>query len=190
MKKIKVFYMGERLRDVYPHATKWQVFKFKVRKIVRRILQVVTVGGMTAGVLYFTFLAGQFSAPSYVKADTQDNLPAKIESLKKEVVAQIKSCESNGHKEEDGLIVLDTNNKMSIGQLQFQTATVVYYYQTLYGKTITKKEAVEISLDSDRAEALAQDIIFKTDKGLTNWLNCANKLGLSAKVNVIKQIER
>jgi len=40
-----------------------------------------------------------------------------------------------------------------------------------------------------RAAQLAEDIIFRAD-GLSNWLNCANKLGLAAEVKAIKAIEQ
>src|SRR5439155_15060580 len=36
------------------------------------------------------------------------------------------------------------------------------------------------SLDDTRAAQLADDIIFRPE-GLSNWLNCANKLGLAAE---------
>ena len=183
--------MGEeRLRDIYPHATKWQVMKWKFRKFVRFILKTTAIGGVTGGALYLAFFLGQYTVPATIYAERIDNMPWKVEQLKNDVVNQIKSCESGGHKEEDGLIILDTNNKMSIGQLQFQTNTVKHYYKTLYDKVITTKEAIEIAIDTDKATALAKDIIFQTDKGLTNWITCANKFDSKAQVKIIKKLEK
>jgi hypothetical protein len=39
------------------------------------------------------------------------------------------------------------------------------------------------------AAQLASDIIFKADD-FGNWLNCANKLGLSAELKAIRHIEQ
>ena len=64
--------------------------------------------------------------------------------------------------------------------------TIIHYYKTLYSKDITKKEAVLIALDNEKAEQLASDIIFETEKGYRNWLNCSNKHGLAERVKFIK----
>jgi hypothetical protein len=37
---------------------------------------------------------------------------------------------------------------------------------------------------------LAHDIIFKTDKGLDNWLNCAKKVGAYKQLEIIKELEK
>lgn len=190
MKKLKVFYMGERLKEVYPHATKWQVFKFKVRQFFRKVLQVLTIGGVTGGALYIAFISGQFSAPSHVQAEKVDNLPAKIEVLKEEVLKDLSTgCEIKGFKPEDGVIIFDTNGKASIGAFMFQKSTVVHYYKVLYQKDITGQEAVAIANDHERAKQLASDIIFTHKNGVgKDWVNCDKKLGLTAKVNLIKKL--
>lgn len=191
MKYIKVFYGEERLKDIYPYASKWQVFKFKVRCLLKTMVRFLTVGSVAGGALYLAFFLGQLSDPAIMYAQTQivDSLPFKVEALKNDVIDQLIKCESAGHKEDDGIIILDTNNRMSIGQLQFQTKTVQHYYKTLYGKTITTKEAVNVALDTDLASKLAKDIIFTTDKGLSNWINCTNKYDLKTQVKVINKLK-
>lgn len=188
MKKIKLFYNGARLKDIYPHATKWQVFKYKVRKFVHKVVQMTILTAILSAVVATTFFIGRYSKADIALAD-EPNYSQRVDSLKTEVVNKIKSCESKGYVENDGLIILDTNNKMSIGQLQFQTNTVIYYYQKLYGQKITTKEAVEIALDTTKATKLAKDIFFLEEKGLSNWLNCANKHNLRVWVDVINQLE-
>lgn len=191
LKAIKLFQNGKYLRDVYPFATRFEVIKYRVQKFTRKVFQWFTLSGIVAVIILVSFIAGQYSTPvSYVKAETVDSLPSKILKLKASVVADLKGCESAGYKEQDGLIILDTNNKMSIGQLQFQIDTVQYYSKTLYKKPITRKEAVMIALNTVEAEKLATEVIFNTDKGLSNWINCANRLGLKEKVNIIKQLEK
>jgi hypothetical protein len=193
--KTKVFVNGKQIkwRNQYGSMSKWQIFKWNVKNFLRKVLRWTTIAGFTAGTVYIIFMAGGLLNPvmSYAvqeKIVSSDTLTGKIKELQASVVATVKSCESAGMKESDGIIILDTNNKMSIGMLQFQKLTVIYFYKNIYGKDITPKEAVQIALDEDMATQLASDIIFDTDKGLSNWLNCANKNNLAPKVAVIKEL--
>lgn len=187
--------MGQRLCDIYPHATRFQVFKYKVRNAFRKF----TIAVMFCGLIFGTFMLGSYFSPrtilaenviSVVTATTTESLPSKIAELKRDVIAKLSGCESAGFSEDDGILVFDTNNKASIGVLQFQKTTVIHYYKTLYGKDITAKEAVLIALDKEQAFKLASDIIFTTPKGLTNWVNCTNKLGLKSEVDVINKLSQ
>lgn len=118
-----------------------------------------------------------------------DNLSPKIEELKQDVLATLgRGCESKGHSTAEALIILDTNNKASIGTFQFQVKTVVFYYKKLYGKVITPVEAATIALDEAKATDLASDVIFKTNDGLTNWINCTKWHNLDLKVDMIKKL--
>lgn len=201
MNSIKVFWHGKPLREVYPHANKWQMFKFWFRKLARKtVILSVIVGSLTLSSLITKFVVAHSpetvykaeanDIQTYLPAKLDNSLNKKIEELKLDVVGKIKACESAGHKEDDGIIIFDTNNKASIGSLQFQKATVIYYYKSLYQKDITAKDAVLIALDDTKAEALAYDVIFETagNKGLANWLNCANKYNLREQVNIINKL--
>jgi hypothetical protein len=119
---------------------------------------------------------------------TINTLQIRIDELKNGVVKDLQGCESAGYKEDDGIIIFDSNGKASIGTLQFQKKTVIYYYKTLYGEDITSKEAVLIALDNVKAEKLTRDIIFKTDKGLANWKICTVKHNLESRVKLIKAL--
>ena len=112
----------------------------------------------------------------------------KIDSLQKSVVESVRQCESGGYKESDGLIKFDSNKVASTGTLQFQVHTVIYYYKTLYGQTITGKDAVLIALDDQKAGQLAQDIMFKSKNLANDWLNCSNKMKLTDQISAIKKI--
>lgn len=135
----------------------------------------------------------------YVNIEKQvlvDNLSVKINELKGSLVSDIQKCESAGYNEDYGLITFDghkTNKNVeipSIGTYQFKKATIIYYYDTLYQKDITGKEAVLIALDDNKAGQLASDIIFKTDNGLSNWLNCSNKINGKGRLEIIRQLEK
>lgn len=192
MKKIKVFFMGRRLCDIYPHATRFQVFKYKVRDAFRKL----TLAVLFVGIVFGAFKVGSYVSPQVVVAQSVvetvkvDSLPSKVEELKRDVITRLAACESAGFTEDDGILVFDTNAKASIGVLQFQKTTVIHYYKTLYNKDITAKEAVLIALDKEQAFKLASDVIFTTSKGLTNWVNCTSKLGLQGEVDVIKKLSQ
>jgi hypothetical protein len=167
--KTKLFYQGRRING------RFDSFKAKCRRAgiyTVRAAVIVTV-------LYGTFTLGAlvYSTDNITVANAQEvnQLPAKIADLKADVIDQIQSCETPNLTEDDAPIILDPNNRMSIGSMMFQIATVQEYEKSLYGKTVTRKETVEIALDEKEAKALANDIVFKED-GLGNWLNCANKV--------------
>ena len=118
-----------------------------------------------------------------------DNLKGKIEEIKDEALESLKQCESAGYSEEDGIIIFDSNNQASIGQFQFQKKTVIHYYKILFNKDITAKEAVLIAMDTAQAKKLAYEIIYKTEKGHTNWYNCSKKIGLTETLKIVNKLE-
>lgn len=180
---MKIFLNGKRIdRDPRGRFAKTKSFF----KSLPRIAMIAAIGAFIGG--YFVFI----STPEVLQAvtpETIDLTPAKIAELKADLVSRLSQCESAGHKEDDGIIIFDSNKVASVGTLQFQIKTVQHYYKTLYSMNITAKEAVLIALDHDKAAQLAEDIIFEAD-GLKNWLNCANKLGLRAEVNAINRLSK
>ncbi len=188
MRKMKIFWNGERLRDVYPHASRWQVIKFRARNLIRNVVKAMIIIGALATV----GLMGAHFNPKTVyvaKEVIVDAMPSKIERLKGEVADQLSACESNGYTDGDGLIVFDSNSKASIGKLQFQKATVIHYYNLLYGVKLTGKEAVMLALDTERAKELAIRIMFETpNMAGKDWVNCDRKLGLDQQIRLIKKL--
>jgi hypothetical protein len=186
-KAVKVYLWGERMKDIYPHATKWQVFKYKTAIFLRKLTLALLVALAIALTAINTFPKHQIVD----KVIEVDNLDTKIVELKGEVLDTLRSCESRGGKESDGLITFDSNKQASIGTYQFQKDTVIRYYKALYGKDITGKEAVMIALDDSQSRQLANDIIFSNDaKGIGNWYNCENKNNLSDNIKWINKISK
>ncbi|MEI6532470.1 MAG: hypothetical protein WCO06_01380 [Candidatus Roizmanbacteria bacterium] len=186
-KPIKVLWNGKLLREIYPHATRWQVFKFKLKKFVRKCL--IVSGVMTMA--FILIVLGVYVNPAIKcqkKIAEKDNLTLKVNDIKDKVINDIQSCESKGHSESDGIIIFDSNKVASVGTMQFQVKTVQHYYKTLYDQEITPKEAILIALDDNKAEALAKDIIFKDSKGWRNWFNCGTKNGTEVKLKVINEL--
>jgi len=126
-----------------------------------------------------------------VTVDTSSEMfQTKISQLKSDIADKLMACESAGLTEDTGIIVFDTNNKASVGQFQFQKATVIHYYKLLYGKDITGKEAVMIALETKIAKQLAIDIMFKTpNKAGKDWVNCTNRYNLDAQIDLVKKLE-
>jgi len=189
-KKLKVLFYGEEMKHIYPYATKWEVLKYKTMKLIRKI-------GIWFSILIAVVMIGEiaiclFSKHKEVIIDKEvivDNLAGKILEIKKEVIDSLRACESGGYSEEDGILIRDSKETISIGTFQFQKKTVIHYYKTLYGKDITGKEAVLIALDDTRSAELAEAIIFGTDGGFKNWLNCSNKIGIKYSVELIKKLQ-
>ena len=151
MKTIKVLWNGKKLRDIYPYATGFQVFKWRLMRLIRKL----AIGFSIASLVLIGGAVARYTWPVTVYSVTEkpvavDNLGPKVQELKHEVLNKLRACESGGANSETGLIVFDSNNKASIGSYQFQKATVVHYAKLLNNKQISGKEAVMIALDEDR----------------------------------------
>jgi hypothetical protein len=189
-------YVGERLAGKFTcdgkKMTRWEAFKFKTSQYVTRGMYVLTAISIIGWSIYL----GSSAVPQKVWADrlvisdvSTDMFNSRIEKLKMNVVNEIKSCESGGRKEADGLIINDTNNKASIGVMQFQVSTVIHYSKTLHNTVLTPKEAILLALDEDKATQLARDVMFTSKNKANDWLNCATKFDSNRKIDLIKQLE-
>lgn len=89
-KKLKVFWNGEHLRDIYPHATRWEVFKYKVVRLAVRIFKLTVVGVTLAGFFVGFFYAGSIFRPRTIYADKE--VPVDSTSA---VMDRIAKCESH-----------------------------------------------------------------------------------------------
>lgn len=143
--------------------------------------------------------------PPITKDVSSEMFAKKVDSLEKSVVEGIHQCERQKYTEADGLVTFDPTDtqyaniqgkrtfvnkgELSFGTYQFKQATVIYYYKTLYGKIITGKEAILIALDDQKSAQLTQDILFKTNDGWKNWINCSSNLKLVDQINAIKKIK-
>ena len=153
------------------------------------VLSAIVAGGMVGTAIWYQH-AYPIVVTNTVTIDNSDvNFAQKIDSLEKSVVEAVRKCESAGANESTGLIVFDSNKVASIGTLQFQVKTIMFYEKSLYGKVVTGKEAILIALDDKLSGQLAQDIMFKSKNMADDWLNCSNKLSLSAQINAIKKIK-
>lgn len=187
----RVLYNGKVIYD-RDNQGKFSSLKTKIARFIKRLAILVSVSAVSYALLYGAYTAGARFNPNIVMAEKIVDSSAKmfeekIVSLKNGIADKLMACESSG---KEGLITFDSNKKASIGQFQFQVSTVKYYYKTLYGKSITDKEAVLIALDSTQARLLAIDVMFNTkNMASKDWYNCEKKLGLDYQISIINTIK-
>lgn len=120
----------------------------------------------------------------------------KIEDMQMKLVEDLMSCETPSKKDTDGWVTYDPDKTgkpesvASIGRLQFKVPTVILYQKKLYGVDMTGTDAVKLALDTEKAKVLARDIMFKSTKKAGDWHNCANKLDLNNKIDLIKELSK
>lgn len=127
------------------------------------------------------------------EAEVINNLPEKITELENEVMADLASCETRGVNEPDAAIILDTNDAMSIGRYMYQIRTVQHYAHVFYDVELSRKEAIQVAIDAHpdiSLDDMTRKVIFEDSKGIDNWYNCNVKLGLEAKIEIIKSLRQ
>lgn len=169
-------------------------FKTKARKwplYLALVSGAIILGGQATD--HYGFIADIIKPVElhYMKAEAAElpPTPDTIEKMKGDVLDTLAKCESGGKKSEEGIDTIDTNNKVSYGRYQFQKATVQYYHKRLYAKEISGKDAILLALDDERARELAGAVIFGTENGLDNWINCTAWHDLDTLVTLIKKYE-
>lgn len=190
---IKSWWDGKPLHQVYAYPTRFQVFKYRVRRFFHRVLKVITVAFFILAFGYFIFRIGQSTNVKTIYAVQEkevmtDNLSPKIRELKDNLLATLIKCESGGHSTDKEPIIIDTNGKPSVGDLKYQLDTIVHYWNVLYKEVITQKQALLIALDTEKASKLAEDIWFNTKAGAKDWYNCDMKHSLSTQISFIKKL--
>lgn len=170
-----------------------QETKNKILKYTGIVIAMGLVFGLTWNALTKKEEPITYTAPTIqeiVIDKSDEKFASKISLLKDEVIAELEKCESGGRKEEDGIVILDSNNKGSYGPLQFQRTTVIHYYKLMTGKDINGRDAIILALQGDKARELAKYVIFETKNGVAkDWVNCSNYHNLQYKVDTIKKLE-
>lgn len=168
-----------------------------MNKILKVITLIIVIGGIT-GVYYYQSksllletIVYQVMPPTIDEITIEANkaIAQRIVLLQNEVIADLgEGCETKGVKEPDSALVLDTNNKMSIGRYQWQRESVIYYYEKFYGESIGMLEALEIAIDYERATELTRDVLFNEPNGYKNWWTCSQRLNIADRVSIINSL--
>lgn len=114
----------------------------------------------------------------------------KVQVLKNEVLADLAKCETEGTKEPEGAIILDSNKEISIGKFMYQRKTVQFYAQKFYQKQVSRKDSILIALDAYPAIPLAElteKILFEDVKGWTNWIVCSGRYDIQNRIKLINK---
>ncbi len=118
-KAIKVFYHGERLKDVYPYATRFQVFKYKVARFFRRLVILSMILGAVAG----SYKVGNMTTKEVtVFADKEVIVEVEASSP---VLERIAKCESGGTHYRKGQVIFNganSNGSVDVGKYQINVS--------------------------------------------------------------------
>lgn len=190
---INYLFHKTELKDVYPHATKWKMFKYWLKYVLlRRFLHVMIVASIAIGL----YSAGRYFHPLKVYAEKEVDVSdvkfqEKVELLKDEVVNTLAQCENKGYTANGVQLIWDTNDKASIGPLMFQIDTVIHYFKMKTGETLTKKDAIILALDEIKAKELAKYVLFETpNMAGKDWVNCNKMHKLDDRIRLIKEISK
>lgn len=113
--------MGKRLKDMYPHATGWQMFKYKVKKFFRKLFIWSIIIASIIGIFK---LGGLMNPASITLPPTQ---VIKEVEARAPIQDRIAGCESEGnrnskgsHYDKRGQVRLgaNTNGSVDIGKNQ------------------------------------------------------------------------
>lgn len=135
-KPLKVFWNGKPLREIYPHATRFQVFKFKMKKFFRKLFLAVLGVGSIYGAF---FMGGVFNPQSvYIQAEAITRVPV--------VMQRISSCETKGdvkipgsHTGKSGQVVMNANTNDTVDVGLYQINSVWFAKATELNLDITKE---------------------------------------------------
>ncbi len=114
-KAIKVFYMGNQLRDIYPHCTRWQYIWYKITRFVRAVVLTILLIATAIGLVY----TGAKFYPTTVYQDKPVIVQVVAPSP---VLDRIAKCESgNTQWDKNGQVLLNynaSNSSFDIGVMQ------------------------------------------------------------------------
>lgn len=136
-KPLKVFWNGKLLREVYPHATPFQVFRFKLYRLTRKLAIVASI----IAIVYTAFLLGSKLNPAtvYTKAEV-----IKEVDTPSPIMQRIAGCESQGsaklsgtHFDKNGQVLMRSNTNKSVDVGKYQINTVWFAKATELGLDIT-----------------------------------------------------
>jgi hypothetical protein len=113
MKKINVLWNGKKLCQIYPHATRWEVIKYKMARFFRKVI----ITAFFIGSIYGAFNLGKYTTKSEVTY-AKDVVEIKNDSFPA-VLARICKAESGNRQfREDGRVLRGRTTPSDIGICQ------------------------------------------------------------------------
>lgn len=124
-KGVKVMWNGSPLREIYPHATRWEMFKYRVRIFLLRVFII----SLLLGAIYGAYKIG--SSNQGIVVYTQPEI-ITVES-KAPIMDRIAGCESEGnpkskgsHYDRTGQVRLNANTNKSVDIGKYQINNVAW----------------------------------------------------------------
>ena len=113
MKKIKLYWNGKRLRDIYPYATWFEVLKWKMYRFLRKGMIMAFVAGLLFGAFKLGTTTNEitYAAPEKVLVEVP---------VKAAVMDRIAMCESHNMHMKNGQVILNANKNGSVDMGVFQ----------------------------------------------------------------------
>lgn len=133
MKKLKVMYNGKKLREIYPHSTPFQVFKWKVKKFLRKVF----ILSLLLATIVVIFKLGGWLNPSTIITQAEVIKEIEIDAPVLDRIAQAESHRSHYCTAE--LVKSSMCRKSEIGQVlaransdKYNSIDIGYYQINLY----------------------------------------------------------
>jgi hypothetical protein len=109
----------------------------------------------------------------------------EIDDRKDEIIRQLAHCESGGWGPSDRPIY--GGRGAYLGRLQFTIQTTIAYQRKRDGTQLSRKDAIELAHDYERASSLAKYMIFDLEEPW-HWPVCARKISLRNQMAAIKEL--
>lgn len=126
---------GKLLREIYPHATRWQIFKFKCKRFFRKVFIVL---GLILGVIIIFKLGGWLNPASIT---TSVPVIQQVEA-KAPILDRIAACESGNHQYSptNGQVLMKVNNNGTIDVGVMQINSVWFAQASALGYDLTTEQ--------------------------------------------------
>lgn len=146
-KPLKVFWNGKLLRKIYPHATPFQVFKYKAKRVARKLV----IGTIVISTVYGIYTLGSIMNPSVIY--NQIEVIKEVETIPL-IMKRIAGCESQGnakltgkHFDKNGQVLMRSNKNKSVDLGKYQINTVWFAKATELGYDLTlEKDNEEMAM--------------------------------------------
>lgn len=137
MKAVKIYWHGKRLKDIYPYATRWEVFKYRVKRFVRKLVIVLCSMGVGYAMLFAAYAAGSHLNPRTVYAEKEVQVIVETDAP---VLARIAKCESGNRHYKDGQVIFNANTNGSVDIGKYQINSLWNKKATEMGLDLTKEK--------------------------------------------------
>lgn len=162
-KPLKVFWNGKLLREIYPHATAFQVFKFRLKRFIRKCIIV----SFSIAIIWVACIIYSNLNPAiiYTKAEVIKEVEAKSP-----IMQRIAGCESQGNAklsgtqfDKNGQVLMRSNTNKSVDVGKYQINSIWFAKATELG--------LDVTIEADN-EAMAM-WIYK-NRGTGDWYSSRN----------------